>query len=171
MVSDLQSAIEARKTVSVSPFGTEYRMGFGYDCTSDDYKILQSETVNSVRSDGHPKQVLHVMEIWIMKEYGVKQTWSKLVSIEFDDIIADIVRRQVYSSNPFMPLLLAYSEDGQEILVDLWQNSEDGMVFVQCDMRSGGFKRLKIQLCDLAADFRDGYVVMPWVGSFVSPSM
>lgn len=71
----------------------------------------------------------HIMEIWIMKEYGVKQTWSKLVSIEFDDIIADIVRRQVYSSNPFMPLLLAYSEDGQEILVDLGRYSEDGMIF------------------------------------------
>ncbi|XP_021764840.1 F-box/kelch-repeat protein At3g23880-like, partial [Chenopodium quinoa] len=269
-------AIQACKTVCVSPFGTKYRMGFGYDCTSDDYKILQTETVNTARCDGHPKQVeshvyslrnnswkvvqkplmvslstysnrmilsnnvlhwidldykprnnmttgfimskiitcfdlgteeyhklplpnddnddgviiseladskgylhlvkysmirssLHKMEIWIMKEYGVEQTWSKLVSIKLDDIIADIVRRQV--RKPFLPLLLAYSEDGQEILVDLGQYSEDGMIFVQCDMRSGGFKRLEIQVCDLAADFRDGYVVMPWVGSFVSPSM
>ncbi|XP_060170560.1 F-box protein CPR1-like [Lycium barbarum] len=80
---------------------------YWFDCFLDDWQYLDS--------------FVDHMDIWVMKEYGVKESWTKIMSIEQPD-------------TPIGRLVvpLAYSKSGEEILVEqdnirfLWTNIGKG---------------------------------------------
>lgn len=69
------------------------------------------------------------MDIWAMKEYGVKDWWTKIMSIERPD--KDIGRL-------FVPL--AYSNSGEEVLLE-----QDNKRFVWTSIKNGNTKIVDTQ--------------------------
>ncbi|XP_021734116.1 F-box protein CPR30-like [Chenopodium quinoa] len=109
--------------------------------------------------------LVRLTEIWIMKEYGVQESWTKL--FRFSDANENgLFDRKILGQRRIMPY--AYSEDGREILVAL--DIRDNKI-LHLDLQSREFKKLEIS--GLPKDWtywaRFGYA-MPWVGSFVHPS-
>ncbi|KAK8506327.1 hypothetical protein V6N12_034064 [Hibiscus sabdariffa] len=73
---------------------------------------------------------VHVVDIWVMKEYGVKESWAKLVSVK---------RSKVTSRFDFV-LPLAISKNGDRVLLDIDNNK-----FVWYDLRSKKVKKVRIE--------------------------
>nr|XP_016491769.1 PREDICTED: F-box protein CPR30-like [Nicotiana tabacum] len=78
---------------------------------------------------GNLDRGLDHMDIWVMKEYGVKDSWTKIMSIERPD--KDIGRL-------FVPL--AYSNSGEEVLLE-----QDNKRFVWTSIKNGNTKIVDTQ--------------------------
>uniref|UniRef100_A0A803MFU1 F-box domain-containing protein n=2 Tax=Chenopodium quinoa TaxID=63459 RepID=A0A803MFU1_CHEQI len=107
-------------------------------------------------------------DIWIMKEYGVQQSWTKLFCFSQANECA-LFDRTILGQRRLTPY--AYSKDGREILVAL--STHHHMLF-RLDIQSRESK--KIQNSSLPKNWENWAYsgdAMPWVGSltsFVYPS-
>ncbi|GAB4860085.1 hypothetical protein Ancab_011563 [Ancistrocladus abbreviatus] len=73
--------------------------GFGYDSAGDDYKCAEIPIPNSIRGLNHRHlEVLggslsfwhdsHNFEIWVMMEYGITESWTRLLHIGIMELFA-----------------------------------------------------------------------------------
>ncbi|KAE8660313.1 hypothetical protein F3Y22_tig00116954pilonHSYRG00143 [Hibiscus syriacus] len=72
---------------------------------------------------------VHVVDIWIMKEYGVKESWTKLISVKHS---------KSFPSFEFV-LPLAFSKNGDKVLLNVDDNK-----FVWYDLRSKRVDKVRI---------------------------
>ncbi|KAK9669768.1 hypothetical protein RND81_13G153300 [Saponaria officinalis] len=103
-------------------------------------------------------------DIWIMREYGVKRSWTLLYRCLLADLMAPHSLRACFNSQvPY-----AYSEDGQEILVGV---SWCPVNFVCCNLQTRGIKKVKPTYLRLETHFnmRLDYPMVPWVPSLTHP--
>ncbi|XVE78907.1 hypothetical protein DITRI_Ditri14bG0015600 [Diplodiscus trichospermus] len=72
----------------------------------------------------------HVVDIWIMKEYGVKESWTKLLTVKQPEVISDFE----------FVFPLAYSKNGDKVLLN-----QDDIKFVWYDLKSKRVKNVRIR--------------------------
>ncbi|XVE78909.1 hypothetical protein DITRI_Ditri14bG0015700 [Diplodiscus trichospermus] len=73
---------------------------------------------------------VHVVDIWMMKEYGVKESWTKLLTVKEPEVISDFE----------FVLPLAYSKNGDKVLLN-----QDDYKFVWYDLKSKRVKNVRIR--------------------------
>ncbi|XP_056683159.1 F-box/kelch-repeat protein At3g23880-like [Spinacia oleracea] len=105
-------------------------------------------------------------EVWVMKEYGVKESWTQLFHYDIlSSTITDYKAMLRWGNEKIMPC--AYSEDGSEILVVIGTYSINR--FFCLDVHTLQLRKLEISTSH-EWDWSRWEGVMPWVGSFVCPS-
>ncbi|KAK8506330.1 hypothetical protein V6N13_016450 [Hibiscus sabdariffa] len=121
---------DTRSFVVAFDLGTEeYRVVELPDCSDQGFHM-------NVRSMGGSLCLIsnywkvHVVDIWVMKEYGVKESWIKLVSVD-----------QSKFTSPFEFVLpLAFSQNGDRVLWNIDDNK-----FVWYDLRSKRVKKVRVE--------------------------
>ncbi|KAK9015214.1 hypothetical protein V6N11_006331 [Hibiscus sabdariffa] len=109
---------DTRSFVVAFDIGTEeYRVVELPDCLDQGFRMNVKSLDGSLCLIANYCEI-HVVDIWMMKEYGVKESWTKLVSFN--------------QSKPFdFVLPLAFSKNGDQVLLNI-----DGNEVVWCDLRS-----------------------------------
>ncbi|KAK8630315.1 hypothetical protein V6N13_079113 [Hibiscus sabdariffa] len=121
---------DTRSFVVAFDLGTEeYRVVELPDCLDQGFHM-------NVRSMGGSLCLIanywkvHVVDIWVMKEYGVKESWIKLVSVDQSKLV---------SLFEFV-LPLAFSKNGDRVLLNIDDNK-----FVWYDLRSKRVKKVRVE--------------------------
>lgn len=148
----------------VSPRRPEFGIDnviIAFDLGVEEFRVLPQPDSNDFAKDfvldvgvleGHLCAVCNYdlvkLDVWMMKEYGVKESWTKLFSIE---------RSRTMSSLRFLrPLIYSYREDGDKILLEL-----NGEKLVWYD-----FKRRKLKTVKISGG-PDSFVACIYVESLV----
>ncbi|XP_074267456.1 F-box/kelch-repeat protein At3g23880-like [Silene latifolia] len=102
------------------------------------------------------------IEIWIMKEYGVKQSWTKLLHYslkEVTDLFANRSTPIIQYPKHIWPQVYGYSKDGQEILVGLKSAPKN---FFSCHLQTREVKKVSVLSDEKTGAFR----LVPWTCTF-----
>ncbi|XP_074270296.1 F-box/kelch-repeat protein At3g23880-like [Silene latifolia] len=107
----------------------------------------------------------HNLEIWVMKEYGVHKSWTKLINYSSVERMFSRGIDYIWSQ----PNVYVYSKDDREILIKFGPYSKQ--LLLSCNLITRKIKKVRVSLFDgddLVDKGLKGFYVAPWSPSFVS---
>lgn len=109
------------------------------------------------------------IDIWIMKEYGVKESWTMLSRVLLWDVLVGNTggRSRICFLADVASIVLpyAYSKDRREILIGVGKPIKN---FIRYDLHTEKCKKIDIHGLPNNV-IHDHFIAMPWLGSLISP--